>query len=232
MTAIVWQYIPEGFIIGADGRRRESGSGLIETESAQKIYSVKIGDVRLAYAWSGTTIFHRTDEVICDLKHVTDCILQSINPARVTAFSDFLHLFNDGLHVLLLAYIGGAVRTFEKPEIARLLLIGYFKDEPHAAHIIVRHDGNTVLKPEIKCSFAPVRFDVFSGSKRVYEELIHKIVREPSSLREASELVQDYISACMKYQDVDADCANIGGRIHIGQLTPERFSWLRPPVPD
>jgi hypothetical protein len=232
MTAIVWQYIPGGFVIGADGRRRESGSGLIETENAQKIYPIKMGDIRLAYAWSGTTIFHRTDGVVCDLKTVTDCILQSINSARVTTFSDFIQLFNTGLHAMLLAYIGGAVRTFEKSEIARLLLIGYFKDEPYAVHIIVRHDGNIVLKPKIKCWSPSVHFDVFSGSKRVYEELIHKIVKEPSSLGEASELVQDYILVCMKYQDVDADCANIGGHIHIGQLTPERFSWLNPPVPE
>jgi hypothetical protein len=115
--------IPEGFSIGADGRRRSTDDA-IETEIAQKIYSVKVSEQGLVYAWSGTTLAYRADGIPVDLKVLTDSVLQSINMRSIPSFSDFMNIFADKLHGLLLVFIGGAVKNFKGEEIAQAVFFG------------------------------------------------------------------------------------------------------------
>jgi hypothetical protein len=231
MTAIVWTHIPEGFAIGADGRRRDSNSGQVESDKVQKIYSVRVRDLRLVYAWSGTTCIQRLDGVAFDFKFATDSILQSTDVSGVRSFSDFVAGFVDALYSQLLFHIGIAVRIFDKREIARLLFLTHFRGSPCVAEIFVEHDGTVVLRPSVKCPAVTNRFDIFTGSKKAYEELKSKLDIAPGSLTEAAALVREYIAHCMRYQDVDSDCANIGGHIHTGIFKPTGFSWIDAPLP-
>jgi hypothetical protein len=228
MTAIAWQYIPGGFTIGADGRRRNDEGG-IETESAQKVYGVRLPSLRLAFAWSGTTSAQRTDGVWFTLKDLTDFVLLSLDVSAVASFSEFMTAFRDSLYVLLLAYIGKAVRSFETREIARAVFLAYFNGSPYVGEVTLNHDGSVVSVPQIWHSAPDFRFYVFSGSKFVYAKLKDKLSVEPKSLSEASALIRWYIEESGKYPDIDPDCANIGGHIHIGSLTPSGFTWTDPP---
>lgn len=74
------------------------------------------------------------------------------------------------------------------------------------------------------------RFEVFFGSERVHHEMKERIDNPPLALTDAASLLRDSITLCKSYQDVDSDCANIGGHIHIGHLEPNRFSWIDPPI--
>jgi hypothetical protein len=228
-TAIVWAYIPEGFVIAADGRRMDGAKGY--RDNIQKIFSVRAGKLRLVYAWSGATFFETTDKTaVIDMKEITDIILRSIDTSSVVVLSDFLRLFSNALYTILLSPIGAVLKTVEEKQMPQVLLLGYFQGEPYTAEIFTRRKNSTILRPEIKCRPMTNRIDVFSGSKRVSEEFDRTPRSEPSSLHEARFLIQEYITRCVNYQNVDSECAQIGGHIHTGKLTPKGFSWLDCPL--
>jgi hypothetical protein len=228
MTAIAWAYISKGFVIGADGRRTDESSGLVVSDSVQKVFSVRIPKLRLVYAWSGTTVLKRRDGLEFDLKFVTDEILQSIDMARTSAFSEFVQKFSDCLYAVLLSTIGNIVCKFKKDEIARLLFLGYFDDKPFTSEIFVTHEGSKLLKPIIECPPLSTRFDGFTGSKKACEIFEDQIL--PDSLLDASKLVRKYIELCFIHRDSPLEGENpIGGHIHIGQFPPEGFSWISQP---
>ena len=229
MTAIVWQYTPLGFSIGADGRRR-GADGAIESETMQKVHSVQVLGQGIVYAWSGTTSAVRADGIPVDLKFLTDCALETIDVPSSVSFSDFMKILANNIHTLFVAYIGAAAKSYKLDEIARATFFAYFKGLPYVGEIILKHSGTTILKPETLCFSPPSKFRVFSGSKLICDTLKDKLSVEPKTLYAASTLVKEYIEECVKHQESDADCANIGGHIHLGELTPTGFSWVSPPI--
>jgi hypothetical protein len=56
-TAIVYAWTPDGFVIGADGRRSNLEGAHEIQDDVQKIFSVKRDGLRLVYAWSGSVHF-------------------------------------------------------------------------------------------------------------------------------------------------------------------------------
>ncbi len=228
-TAIVCAYIPAGFVIGADGRRIDPDSGSIVTETAQKIFSVKLGKLRLIYAWSGSIVNFKMDGTVFDFKVATDLILTAIDLSQTRTFSEFVTQFANALYILILSSIG--VRGFKKEEIARVLFVSYFNGQPHMAKIYIKHDGQKILRPEVEYSLESVRIHVFTGSEKAYQVFGRQL--EPTLLQDASKMVRDYIKLCFIHRDLPLDGENpIGGHIHIGQLTTDRFSWVYPPIPD
>src|ERR1700722_1925590 len=197
-TAIVWMHHPRGFVIGADGRRTDSGT--VVSDAVQKIFGVRLPYLTLAYAWTGSINMTRTDGAVLDLKDATDAILTSPEVSSQSSFSGFLESFNRALHALLLISIGVGVKNLPKKEIARCVFLGYFRNHPFAAEIRVTHNGQIIQKPEITVPPFENRFDVFTGSERAYEEFRTKM-RPAASVDEASAMIRDYIELCMKYQD-------------------------------
>lgn len=229
MTAIAWEFTPEGFVIGADGRRKIDG--VIVTENAQKIYSVKWQGLRIVYGLSGTVGGVRPDGIAFTLKDLIDCCITSME--SVPTFLDFVQELRKSLYAFLLLYVGKAVHGFETEEIARILLLSYFNDDPYRGELTIKHDGVIVLNPELYCP--PIdtesgQFRVFSGSELAFKKLESKLGVKPQSLNEASALVREYIEECMKHQGIDSDCANIGGHIHIGELRSTGFRWVSQPI--
>src|ERR1700730_9638601 len=80
MSAIVWVYTPEGFVVGADGRRKDL-VGHIGTDSAQKIFFFETSNTRGAFTWNGCTEIS-TSSSYFDFKDLTSSILKDIRAER------------------------------------------------------------------------------------------------------------------------------------------------------
>jgi hypothetical protein len=63
-TAIIRIYTHEGFVIGADGRRRRTGDGAIISDTVQKIFPIEEAGRSLAYAMAGVTQIPSEDSEI------------------------------------------------------------------------------------------------------------------------------------------------------------------------
>jgi len=48
---------------------------------------------------------------------------------------------------------------------------------------------------------------------------------KPGSLNQANKMIEGYIEKCI----ADSRNEEIGGEVHMGQLTSAGFDWLRPP---
>lgn len=81
-TAIVYAYVGDGFVIGADGRRTDSESGLVVRDDVQKIFSIRRNELRLVYAWSGAVSFAHFK---FGFKDITDSILLDMDFSAPTA---------------------------------------------------------------------------------------------------------------------------------------------------
>jgi hypothetical protein len=224
-TAIVWVYIPEGFAIGADGRRMNGG--VVESDETQKIYSVRVGKTKFVYAWCGTTAFELNGSSL-GFDEVTDGILLSLDTSRIQSLSDLLTMFTDALHKILLSPIGAVLANVTPDQMPQVLFLGYFQGWPFTAEIHTMRQGTTILRPEIKCAPVSVRVDTFAGSKRVCEEFGER--SEPRNLDEAIDLIREYMTRCVAYQGVDEQCSKIGGLVHTGIFRPNGFTWVDYPA--
>jgi hypothetical protein len=56
MTAIASVYTPDGFVIGADGRR-VNPDGRVESDDTRKIFGYSAANIRAVGAWSGSLTF-------------------------------------------------------------------------------------------------------------------------------------------------------------------------------
>lgn len=227
-TAIVYAYTSEGIIIGADGRRVIAGK--VESDTVQKIFFMEFGKSKLAYAWSGSVRNESGDGAVFDFNYLTDFILKNTNMTRKRSFSELVDSFTHTLYILTLQSFGKIADSFPKKEIARVLFLGYFDGTPCVAKVYVEHDGVTILEPQVKYLPPPMGMQIFSGSNKACE--IFKLsLREPW-LRKVPELVREYIELCFIHRDSLEGENPIGGHIHVGQLTTDRFSWVYPPIPN
>jgi hypothetical protein len=122
-TAIVSVYTPDGFVIGADGRRINEQSGVVDSETTQKITGFKLKRFKAAYAWSGITTVTLVDGREFDYKIASDCVLNAIDDS-VGSFSNLIRRFGDGLYALLISFFGTRFPTVTPGDMARVLFVG------------------------------------------------------------------------------------------------------------
>jgi hypothetical protein len=230
-TAIVSVYTSDGFIIGADGLRKNT-DGSDVTKTARKIFLFESEITRLAYAWSGTTqVFDSNNQSVFDFMGVSEPILRIADLLGGIDFAAFVNIFRRMLLVTLLqsrlTNNGRIVGTYPEDEIAGVLFVGYFNQQPCMAEIMVCHQNLLLLEPTIKTLVIPAKpnCNIFSGSKSLNRAWPKCKARSGA---EAIDFVRKYIQACA--DSSEADCDDIGGHIHIGQITPEGFTWIDPPV--
>jgi hypothetical protein len=230
MTAIVSVYTPDGFIVGADGLRMNS-SGTVVSETAQKLFPFQSKDTQLLYSWCGTTQFYDRDGAcIFDFISQSEPLLTAAILYAHADFAAFLQFVKAGLYVLLrqsrLIKRGDSFQINLNSELARMLITGYFKGEPCMADIGIDLENGVLVPPVIRRVNLPLHGlrDVFSGSKKAFEpfEDIYPINRE-----EAISFVCDYIQACINGPDPGQA---YGGRIHVAELTPVGFAWVKCPA--
>jgi hypothetical protein len=236
-TAIVSTCTDEGFVIGADGLCKDVATGLVVTQTAQKIFPFKRSILELVFSWSGSSRLFRPDGVTFDFAEATKTILNHIDLFSADGFAQFVALFSEALYAQLAMSFGRVFHAASlKPEIARLLFVGYFRGKPYKARISVPLLNSVILQPvieEIGDCF-PGDLEILSGSKWVYQEFFESkpIMANINLPTGAMTFVQKYIQKCIDHQDKDPDCSNIGGHIHVGMLTPDGFHWIIEPKPE
>jgi hypothetical protein len=230
MTAIVSVYTSDGFIVGADGLRVAADKSTILSETAQKLFLFQTNATQLIYAWCGTTqFFGRDGNCLFDFLVQTHPLLTMASLYGPTDFVAFLHFIRTGLDTILrqsrLVKSGDSFPIDLNSELARVLLVGYFKGEPCKAEIATFLQNGMLMPvtiPQIQFPSQHAR-DIFSGSKKAFARFEQTY---PQDRDQAIGFVRDYIQACIENPDPGQI---FGGRIHMAELNPMGFRWVDAP---
>ena len=261
-TAIVKAYTSEGFVIGADGRVRQDETGIVVTDSTQKIFPIVESNRTLAYALYGNITITDT----ADHKLVLDLASEIHKSVAAMSRRESRHdinwyvskLWPTAYESLLKARRDHNIGPFpdaadDRGIIAHVLFYGYYRDEPVEVDLQFRHESQKIVRPRL--SSLPVQrierlpLDI-RGSKKVADLLINSddsrfarfrtpamrlLTRKRLSLSEGIEIAEKYISACDSDEGRAVDptiCAGIGGHIHIAAITATGFNWIKEPMQD
>jgi hypothetical protein len=238
MTALVSVYTPEGFIIGADGRRRDQNTRSILSEEVRKIYAATGPNLCLAYGWTGSVVWLSEGKPNFDFAENSQSVQSNLMSCSFSSLADYATVFSGLIYRRLIAYNGGMVVKYQTSHqgsiYARLLLVGYFDDEPMLAEVAFGHRDGLLLAPVLRqLASAPSYFKIVSGSVTVHDALIDAgVMVPPTSIADGEELVRRYIQTCIDNNETCAECTDIGGRLHIAAVTESGFEWRVPPAAD
>lgn len=253
-TAIIAIHTEEGFVIAADGRRKQ-GTKLI-TDSEQKIFLVQRKWDTLAYALAGITTLYEDEtleSLVFDFRQAARssfAALSKVHPLNFALFAEKLsRRINKALEKL-----GKDEPEVKYPDpdgkgtIAHLVVVGYYNRLPIMARIRFFHRNQKVVKrPEVN-SYRPIgtRWEISmptgvgsallqasdSRLAQYYSPSLKKLAsHEPLSLAEAQEVATNCIKACddPAALSIDPTCDTVGGHIHIATITDaEGFRWIVP----
>jgi hypothetical protein len=233
MTVIASAYSPEGFVIAADGRRRNEGDlSRIVTDKAQKIFFGSHPQLSFAYAWAGRTSFDLPSGLrFSFLTETHNCITALAECKTATTFIGYISVLSELLVSRLLEannYVMPLNGSNLNQEMVRLVMVGYFEGKAMRSQIRFNHKDGW-LQPEIfDITENPLDFNIFSGSELVFKELAFE--EPPNSVSDAHKMVERYIRRCVEASGVLPDCKDYGGHIHIASVTPNGQSWIIPPL--
>lgn len=237
-TIITWFNTPEGFVIASDGRSRDSESGKILTEDAQKIFPVeKQTTARLAYALAGTIrIGEAADQVIFDFD------IEATRTFRDTEASgnwfDYVSAITTVLNGALNLARQNSGSTLTLPTETWLFILGFYGRHRKGAHVVFRHKARAT---EAEVCLHPPGFNHGPfGSGRIFELLDNEDPRfgrlaKPkrkgiATLSQAVERARnDVLAHCdPKALEIDEEtCRGIGGRIQVATITfTAGFRWV------
>jgi hypothetical protein len=248
MTVICWTHTPEGFAIGADGRRLQA-DGTLVTESAQKVFLFQLcEDVALAYAWTGNVRLDFGAKYF-DFIEASKRVLEVMRSERYgccnsgtavlaeqasTDPAKYLEEFACRLFQELHAFLGGDV--LYRPNVglpipaqfAKVLLIGYYHGQRFDAELSLSHSNGILDDPYLD---GPDACDgglmVFTGSADVFSKW-----PPPSSLDaldKGVEAVRAYIRHCIDEPNSSGGLSKFGGHIHIAKVLPRAVDWVEEP---
>jgi hypothetical protein len=231
-TAIVYAYLPDGFVIGADGRRTDPATNSVVCDDVQKIFSRQRNGTRITFAWSGATSFAKLG---FGFTEITDSVLLDMDFSALITFSDFLLKFSNDMSAKLMsmfASFGSRRPSGWDKQPPQVILLVYFRDEPFVAELVLIPDKLTF---DIRKSFChsdmACCFYVFTGSKAAHDKFNpENQIPAFDSIHQAANQIRDYIRLCFVYPDDPSTINPIGGRIHIGQLKPNGFLWIDSPL--
>jgi hypothetical protein len=221
VTAIATVHTSGSFVIGADGRRFDSKTNTVETDKARKIFWFQSDLIRLAYAWTGSTQASDQNGTVYDLLPATE---QAIPVAAKLAGSNFA-VFVSELCRILAGKLPTDMINMPQEELARVILVGYFRAQAFTVQIQALYPATTLLvHPTVQF---PAQFHrtIFSGALSVYPPYAD---RKPQTSAEAISFVHQYIQECVSSSN--PDCAGIGGHVHITEITPQEIRWIIPPL--
>ncbi len=217
MTAIVEVHChPDGFVIGADGRRATS-DGIFVSDTAQKIFPIPcIGG---AHAWAGATelLFGRTR---FSFPEQFDQFTRIYGRSAASLES---HVTNAGEFIYgeLCKFTSGDMRDVTdtghfREVLAKGIFLGYQDGKPER-FIYQYPNMNGKLGHELLVGGAPDRcLNSFSG-------LPPHVEHRPSTMTDCSNEILGHLKRC-----ADLDSA-YGGWAHVATVTPDKFEWLIPP---
>ena len=228
MTAIASAFTSEGFVVGADGRQLDRDNKIF-SESSQKIFNFKSGEVNVVYAWCGqTSVVDQSKEALYDLCAITRTALSfGVQIAR-KQFPSLIQQCCAGIYdgIIKSPVVRRLSNSDSSPESkARMLLNGYFYGQPFMAEFYVRETDRIKVHAENVSMplSSPTRY-LFNGCARQNEKYKNLL---PTTTGEALKLISDYIQECI--DNSDPDCFSVGGHRHIAHLTPGSFYWIDAP---
>jgi hypothetical protein len=211
MTAIVLVHNQDGFFIAADGRLVEKG--IVVSDTQQKIFQFDDAHLHIAFAWTGVT---QTEEY--NLPYISKFALRGA--AKSSNFCGFIDRLVSEINNHLPPQMSNT-----PAEIARMALVGYYREKPCFAEIIVRYE-NDILTPSVVTQIpANLCRRIFVGAESVFSKWMADDL--PYKRDQAINFSTGYIQDCIN--SANLDCANIGGMLHAAELTPSGFSWIIPP---
>jgi hypothetical protein len=257
MTAIVRTLTPQGFAIAADGRKSNSESGLVESDSVQKIFAATstVGVFALSFSGAAGLISEGGEELILP-RAVAECskLLASRKTSNAVGYAHRLgRCIIDEIKRLGGPIHSGASAQPNLPDetgdtIFRLGLDGYEGNKPIAIDSRFYHVYGQIKDPEIKPQ-QPLLFGfhrVFAPSPQIgYILWSHgddqrlsayrgpTLYAEEITLQDAIDRSRSFIGAHSDPEAIaiDGNCRSVGGHIHIATITPSSgFQWLIPPT--
>jgi len=247
-TAIVREYTPDGFVVAADGRARNSQNGSISSESEQKVFCFAKAQ-HLAFSFTGSVQLGRVGRVAFDFIQAFELAVDLLPPSRSMNLSAYAELLGSTVQDNLQnVQHRGTIRFTEgqnelEPggtfKISAVLMDGYFNGDPGRADIHFSHHDQR-LRTNI---FKPYLNDqtMVHGSKPVADRFFRDPIFEkykpmqdkPLHFREALSRAIHQARCIIDAQGspearaIDDICDSIGGRTHIATVTPARgFSWV------
>jgi hypothetical protein len=237
-TAIVSAYTPEGFVIGADGLRREAKTNEITTRKAIKLHFTETSNGCIGYAWAGTTSI-LADGASFNFIQESESVAKDLAATTFEYFPDYTIRFTDLIYQhfnranLEDKFAGNLALIAEGKVVCRIVFVGYFLGAPWRARFEVTKKGKVLTGIHlIDVREKPIDFDIFSGSELMKDKFQPRLDFAPATLKQATDLVRDYIQRCIDNPYHDKECEEIGGRIHIAAITPRGFHWIQEPLTD
>jgi hypothetical protein len=253
-TAVVRIFTGDGFVIAADGLRRDLDGKEIQANQ-QKVFKIESAQSVFAYGATGATYFQQgaaSFDVESELKRIVEYLATKQYDSSfryIEAFAKTLLVMfrkgqKDGRIKEFLDYGKGNL-------IVRVLFAGYYGRKPFMAMIELHHIRQRIQEPVKQFEeFSPSNTKIeISGSEAVQKSLMsggdftfpaHELSswravrsQQPISIADAVELAQTYIAACASDagRNMDADCFSVGGHIHIATITADKkFVWAVPPI--
>jgi hypothetical protein len=252
-TAVVRIYNGEGFVVAADGLRRD-GTGKEITASQQKIFKIEDADKRFAYAATGVTYIDQgadAFDVSAEVIRVANALLAKNYDSALRYTEQFGKTLKRSLHQGQKDQRIREFLDFGKGElIVSVLFAGYYTRRPFMSRVALFHQKQDVQPPKIEFEDlvpSDIRVEI-SGSAKVRGLLLEGVDprlaayrsdswekvrnKQPISLADSLELAKTYIAACAdpEAREVDPECAAIGGQIHVATITStEGFKWVVEP---
>ena len=246
-TAIIVAYTENGFVVAADGRSLDSRDPTKHDDSVQKIFPIEDAARALAFAVSGAAVIG--SDAGEDFSFVAEAN-HGAQALRSSAWSDlegygreFARIINKALRK---AKDTGRIAAFPTSKnlagergttIARIVLAGYYSDQPSRIEVRFRHDNEGLSHPEITTGH--LEFAVQWGSERIAKIWMtdqrfaaHRplLTGHMSMIEHAVKIATGYIAACSDPAALQIDeeiCRGIGGRIHAATITPSGgFHWV------
>lgn len=205
-TALVYFGLPEGFIIGADGRAFDYTTNDVRSNTERKIFAFQNDETSVVFGWAGTALIGTVEGSFFSFVQDTLEILPTLN---------FKNNFAEQLNFEL----NRKLRSFRVNEIKYGCTYGVFlsfrRGCPWVSIITAGKNGHS-WSCSVEENGADGTVGILSGPDHDFEN--------PKTLDEGEKSISDYLDDCVAHPT-----ELIGGHVHIGKFTPNGFSWIRPP---
>lgn len=236
-TAIARIYVPSGFTVAADGRELSIETGSVSSDSTQKIFGLHHRRGNLACAVTGAGRIGESYKLSKEIPKIA-ATLEDCEAFNVGEYAE--RIGNE-----LKRSIDKRFSWIKNSLTIQLLLDGFIDNQPGRAKVTIRC-GPFPAPVGVESQELFSGMSIGFGSGIIHRSLFAPILQheplrpywaicrqEMRTLDQSTAVAHAVIAAqCDPYVAIldPAHCASIGGHIHIAEITPERFSWRKPPV--
>ena len=244
-TAIAKHYVYEGFVIAADGRKRDSETHAIISDKTQKIF--EIPGMQIGYALMGTVELspENSEEITFDF---CSQIVNGIADLGQRTFKDLLE-YATALSNQINGHLAEARRMgiigpypaqtskMQGPgyDIVRILLDGYYNGTPSRVHVRFFHENQSLSPPQRdREPLGPLVLGPEALLHLILDENNQRFARYrrpwDGTLHGAIEACKNCVRAFSGPEALEIDSeasSGVGPNVHIATITPATgFQWV------